>query len=117
MAKALIAESGQSVTWRQIVDGDPADALKPWKPGATDETDNTVDIVFFPEDLQGFRVEQRIKGTPIKESYEIGYMAQQTFVPTTKDVMIRDGVEHRVWYIDPIQPDGDDILYVIGFRK
>jgi len=112
-ATRLIDAKGQTVTWRQLVDGASA---TPWKPSAAVPTDTEVTMAFFPEDLQGFRVQQYRKDDSVPTGLEVAYMAQQSFTPKIKDTVIRDGKEMNVWYVDTLAPDGTDILYTVGLE-
>ena len=117
MAKRMISKYGQSVTWRQQADGAPPDPTKPWEPGAASTTDHTVKIAFFPEDFFLLRTQQRARNDVIPEGYEVGYMAQQSFTPKIKDVVIRGSQQLRVAYLDALHPDGTDILYRVGLAE
>lgn len=116
-AARLIQENGQLVTWRQIVDGAPADSDEPWKPGEQDVTDTAVYIVFLPEDRRGYEFLRALGGTTIPVGNLVGLMAAQSFTPTLKDVVLRDGTELAIRTIDALAPNGDIIMYSIGFDK
>lgn len=114
-AARLIKENGQLVTWRQVTDGTPADSAEPWKPGAPTTVDNSVYIVFLPEDRRDAEFLRALAGTDIPKGKLVGLMAAQSFTPTLKDVVIRDGVTLGVRTLDPLAPNGQIILYTIRF--
>ena len=113
-AARLVSKYGQPVTWRRVADGAPADPLKPWKPTAATNTDVTVDMVFVPKGKNSEFL-ALMKGTEVPKGELVGYMAAQSFTPTLKDLVIRDGVALSVCSIDPIAPNGDVILYTVSF--
>lgn len=113
-AARLIAKNGQTVTWRRVIDGGADDAT-PWKPSAADLQDTDVSMVFLPENRVGFEFLALLRGTEVPQTKVVGLMAAQDFVPTLKDVVIRDGVPMALRYIDVLAPDGAPIFYTIGF--
>lgn len=115
MAQRLIREKGQSVTWRQLTDGAPADATKPWKPSASVPVNNTVNILFLPIDRVNQRLIQALRGTEVPIGSLQGLMGAVSFVPHVKDVVIRGGKEMPIVSIDPLAPNGEAILYTIEF--
>lgn len=114
-AARLIAENGQSVTWRRITDGAPPDPGKPWKPGASAFIDSTVRIVFLPEDGRGFEFLRLFGDTEVPKGKLVGLMAATSFVPTIKDSVIRAGVALAIEAINPLSPNGETILYTVRF--
>lgn len=114
-ATRLIKAKGQSVTWRQIADGSPADPSQPWKPGASANTDYTVDMVFLPEDRRDYEFLFAMKGTEVPIGKLTALMAAVPFVPSIKDIVIRDGVKYGIRSIDPLAPNGQVILYTVRF--
>lgn len=115
-AKRLITKFGQSVTWQQITDGAPGDSSKPWKPGAATTVENTVDIVFLPEDRRDYEFLRALSGTSIPTGNLVGYMAATTFTPTLKDTVLRGTEKLGVKSIDPIAPNGEILLYIVRFE-
>lgn len=113
-ATRLIEKNGQVVTWRRIVDG-AADDETPWKPGNADQIDQEVAIVFLPESRVGFEFLALITNTEVPRGKLIGLMAPQDFIPTLKDIVVRDGTPMALRYVDVIAPNGTPILYTLGF--
>lgn len=116
-AKRLIAAKGQSVIWRQVRDAAPADPLKPWiASGNAVSVDNTVKIAFLPNKRLGFEtLIAAAIGREILSGSVIGYMAQVSFAPTKKDVVMRGDIPYRIVNIDELNVDGAAILYTIHF--
>lgn len=114
-AARLIKAKGQSVTWRQVTDGSPADAGKPWIPGATANTDHTVDMVFLPEDRRDYEFLFAMSGMEVPTGKLTALMPAVGFTPSIKDVVIRDGVKYGIRTIDPLAPNGQVILYTVRF--
>lgn len=116
-AKASIARKGQSVTWRQLADGAPADSSKPWRPSASTQTDNPVKIVFLPLDRSGLETYRRLAGTEATTGSCYGLMASVDFEPKKSDVVIRNGKQLNILNIKIYEPDGTPILYIIEFDE
>ncbi len=115
-ATRMIGAKGQEVTWRQIVDGTPADTDKPWMPGEADTADYTVKMVFLPETRFNLEFLNLTEGTTVAKGRVVGLMAAQAFTPTLKDIVIRDGVNMGVRSVDPLAPNGDIIMYTVRFN-
>ena len=114
-AAEQLREDGQLVTWQKIVDGTPADAAKPWKPGEATVTEYPVYIVFLPDDRQGYQVSRYGKGTEVPRGSEKGLMAAQDFEPAIKDTIVRDGKTLSICGINPLRPNGQVIMYELWF--
>lgn len=112
----LIEKNGQTVTWRRVIDGAPADDT-PWKPTAAALDEQDVKIVFLPENRVGFEFLALMQNSETPRGKLMGLMAAGDFVPTLKDVVVRDGVQLGLRYIDVLAPDGTPILYTIGFDQ
>lgn len=118
-AKDTIAKKGRKCVWAVLDQAAPADADKPWKPGApiTDKYD--VDIVFLPETRVNTAFLQMLTGTSIVEGSDYGLMAAvKGFVPTTRaEVYAEDGTTllRGIKSVDVLAPDGVPILYTIRF--
>lgn len=114
-ARRLIAKKGQLVIWRRIQNGPgPVDA--PWQDGEQTENDTEVSIAFFPASMSDTARQSPVTQSYIKEStvpltLYVGLMVGQSFKPSLKDVVIRDGAEMRIGAIDPLNPNGTDIIY------
>ena len=113
-AKRSIAHKGQSVIWREPALAD-ADSDTPWKPGDAPPDDHVVNIVFLPDNRTNYEFLALMANTEVPKGRLIGLMAAVDFTPTLKGVVIRDGVTLGVRTIDPLAPNGQAILYTIGF--
>lgn len=120
-AKQKIRKKGQSVIWKQIFNGMPADATKPWKPSAGTTIEKPVRIAFFslntktPRGVESF--ESFVPDTEIVAGRLYGIMATQSFTPNMKDAVVRDGVQYNVNWLDRIQVNEQTILYFVGLDK
>lgn len=113
-ARRLIKKNGQTVTWRQVTNGPPADPDKPWKPGSPVETDYPeTKIVFLPITTGNRFMSRRYKNnSDVPEGTLYGIMEQVDFTPTQKDEVIRDGVTYNVIAFDTLDPNGEgSIIY------
>lgn len=114
-AKRLIAKYGQAVTWRQITDVLP-DPNEPWNPGEPEIVNNTVVIAFLPVGKEQLETLRLRPGTEVPKVSEMGYMfGGVEFEPNMKDVVVRNGVELSIVYIDELHPNGQEILYTVLF--
>lgn len=116
-AKRLIAKYGQTCIWRKVANGAPVDSLKPWKPTASETSDNNASIVFLPASRENRELLRYLKGTEIPVGSIQGLMPAVSFEPTLKDVVIRDGKQLRLKSIDPVSPNGEIILYTLEFEE
>lgn len=116
-AQRIIAQKGQAVTWESRENGDPVDADKPWRSGATEKTDHTVNIVFLPYNRQNYEFLRMIAGTEIPAGKMYGLMGAVDFSPALKDTVLRGSERLGVTAIDVLAPNGDPILYTIGFDR
>ena len=112
-AQRLIAKNGEKVKWRVIGDVAPTDPNKPWEPGSALQDDKDVTVCFLPVDQQTFNF---IKGTEVPKGSVMGLMGNVPFAPNLKDVVIRNGVELRLAYIDVLSPNGQKVLYTMVFQ-
>jgi hypothetical protein len=115
-AKRLILRNGQIVTWRIIDDSAPIDSAKPWEPSESTPIDNQVSICFLPINLQTQESLNFIDSTLVARGSVMGLMADVSFEPNLKDVVIRGGIEMRIAHIDKLSPNGQDVLYTVVFR-
>lgn len=113
-ALRLIAKNGQNVAWRIITD--TSNPSQPWNPGEPTTDDKPVKICFLPVDKQTYESIAFRAGTDIPKVSVLGYMGAVNFEPNLKDVVIRDGVELRIAYIDKLAPNGQNILYTVLFQ-
>jgi hypothetical protein len=117
-AKRLIAKNGQLVEWHVPTPGLPADPLKPWKPTAPGtDVSHDVRIVFLPASRVNYEFIRALANSPdVIGGKSYGLMAAVDFEPSKSDYVMRDGVQYRIEYIDVISPNGEKILYRIGFN-
>lgn len=108
--KRMIEKYGQSVTWRQVRNGAPADANEPWKPGTPTTTDNETSIAFFPFTSSSMAVQRYRNGSDIPEGTLYGIMDSVDFDPKLKDEIIRDGKTMNVIQCDPLNPNGEGAI-------
>lgn len=116
-ALRLIKKNGEAVKWRVVDDAAPADPSQPWNPGPATPIDNDVFICFLPVDLKTQETFTFIKGTEVPKGSVMGLMGNVPFEPNLKDVVIRNGAELRLAYIDVLSPNGQKILYTMVFQK
>lgn len=116
-AKRLIAKYGQSVTWRQIRNGAINNAATPWKPSASEVTEKTAQIAFFPYTTENKQLLRHLLGTEVPVGSLTGYMPSVDFEPALKDTVVRDNKVLSIKSIDPISPNGQIILYTIQFEQ
>lgn len=114
-ALRLIKKNGRSVNWRQVRDT-VADPSQPWKTGESEIVDNTVTICFLPVDRDTYKTLAFRFNGEIPSFSQLGYMGAVNFDPNLKDVVIRDGEELRIAYIDKLAPNGQNILYTVLFQ-
>ncbi len=105
-AQKLIAKNGQDATWRIINDPVPVDPDEPWNPGPAVPVDKTVKICFLPLTLKDQESLSYILGTEVPKG-------AVDFEPNLKDVVVRDGIEHRIATIKDLSPNGQKILYTM----
>ena len=117
-AEKQIAKNGQSVVWRQVNKGTPADPDKPWKPSVASDTDKSVVICFLPVNRVNQQLFAYLRGTnDIPQGNVMGLMKGNVdFTPKPKDVVVRDGETYRIKSIEPLSPNGQKLLYTIEFE-
>jgi hypothetical protein len=119
-AKRAILKNGEFCTWRvptAVVDTPPSDT--PWKPTSDTPTDyDDISILFLPSSGSLNQLIHFIKGTEVTTGSTKALMASVAFVPSAKDVVIRSSGETlRIKSIDPLAPNGQNILYTIEFDQ
>lgn len=90
---------------------------QPWNPVATPPVLTDVVICFLPVDKDSYETLSFRAGTDLPKVSELGYMGAVEFAPNLKDVVVRDGVELSIAYIDKLAPNGQNILYTILFAE
>jgi hypothetical protein len=117
-AKRMIEKNGQKVTWR-IINNPETETGKPWRTLAFKPEDKQVKIVFIPANRENFQTYCPMKSAAevIKISV-IGLLAASsvTFKPNNKDIVLRGETTLKISFIDELAPDGEPILYTIGFE-
>ena len=112
-----IQKNGCQVTWRSFtVVSDPDE---PWKEAETTYVEHTPYVLFVPSSSSITRLAQLFGDTDIVFGDEAGYMANVTFEPSLKDLVVKpDGTIYKVKSINKIDPDnGGAILYILEFVK
>ena len=116
-ALRLIAKNGQAAKWRIVRDGAPVDSSQPWKPTQpATPVEHDVTICFLPINKEMRETIAYLRGTEVPTGSVMGYMGAVDFEPSSKDVVIRDGVEMRIENIDVLSPNGQIILYTAVFK-
>jgi hypothetical protein len=111
LADELIAENGETSTLVRAVDGAPADANKPWRPGTAVVTSYQTPAVWLDEHLAakaGFLIKEGqalvlipAKDMPVKPD------------PATDTITRADGSKHAVVDCAPLDPNGQTIIYQV----
>lgn len=117
VAQRLIKKNGQLVTWRQVFDPVLTDPLKPWNGGASQSVDYSVYICFVPvftrEDVKTFKY---VTANEVQFGKTYGLMAGGiSFQPTARDVVVRDGKELRISWLDDLRPNNQSVLFTAEF--
>jgi hypothetical protein len=117
MALDLIKDAGQVVTWQQT-----ATVLgeKPWRPSAGATATFQVPIAFVTGSSLFTRL---LAGSNLGVGGIRGLMAKVPFMPQLKDTITRldpltnEDTVYGIDSIDLVAPNGQVILYKIGFKK
>lgn len=113
-ALRLIALNGEVIQWRRTVPIFSVDT--PWVQQNELVTSYDVSMVFFPDDRANREFLALLSGTEVPKGNIIGLMGFDTrFSPTIKDTVLRGGIGYGVRTVDVIAPNGQAILYTIGF--
>lgn len=116
-AQRLIAKKGMSVTWEQQTNGTPTDPGKPWRPSGAAPTEKTVNIVFLPYNRENQQFLSMLAGTEVPKGNEYGLMGAVDFEPNLKDTVVRGTQRLGIETIDRLAPNGQVVLYTIGFMS
>ena len=112
-----ITKKGMNITFRKTTAGAPLIAGQDWKPTANTNIDQTVKVVFLPEETINFYTNVRILHTDNdQEGFEYGLMANVGFAPELDDEIIKNGVQYRIRYVLKYAPDDTPILWIIGIK-
>ncbi len=116
-AQRLIAKKGQTVTWQVRENGVSVDAETPWKPEDAPVVEHQVSIVFLPYNRSNYEFLKMMTGTEVAVGKTYGLMGAVGFDPVLKDTIVRDGESMGVATIDVLAPNGQPVLYTIGFDR
>lgn len=105
-AASLVAELGAEFTVRRYAGGVPADATKPWRPGAAALTTFTGIGVLDQR--------RRRSGEIVDVVYVAGSGA--AFTPALTDIIRIGGLDRQVVEIETISPDGAPLLWILSLR-
>ena len=103
------------VIWRSVFSEDKPD--EPWNVLPADPQETEVSIAFLPVDRESYETLCLRAGMELPKGNELGYMGAVSFEPNLKDVVIRDGKELSIAYIDKIAPNGQNILCTVLFSE
>lgn len=114
-ALRLVGKYGQSVQWAKSL---PVVADPNFPTRVTDGpiTFYSPHICFLPLDMAGKEFIRSLGGGEAVSGTYYGLMGSVPFVPSTRDVVTRDGVKLDIMSIDLLSPNGQKILYTIIFN-
>ena len=114
-AHTLIQRYGGRIVWRKFT---PTTGARPDEPGPATPKNVGCYVVFLSSDQVAKRFAQFMPQTEVPGGFECGLLsAMNCFVPALNDVIIRNGKEIQIEWIDPLAPSGDALLYRFGFAK
>jgi hypothetical protein len=114
-ALRLIQKNGQACTWRQPQR--TAEVGQPWKETEGAPLEHNVFIVFLPVTKEMREFVHYLRGNnEVKVGSVLGLMGAVGFNPGANDAVIRDGVTLQINSIDPLAPNGQNILFTIEFN-
>lgn len=116
LAKELIDDNGQEVTWRVNREVAPFDPSRPWERDPAAPIEHTVRIVFLPQSRENRELIRAMRGSEVPTGRVMGLMAAGPFEPTLKDTVVRDGKTLAIECIDVLAPNGPPILYTLEFK-
>ena len=116
LAKRLIEKNGQAITLRSFTAAAAPDPAKPWEPGANTPVDATVNAVFLEYGLN------YIDGTVVQTG------DQKVLVPSTDTAgaaispkldgeVLRGAESWKIISLNPLNPNGQSIIYELQVRK
>jgi len=114
-ALRLIKKNGQLVQWKQTVK--TVDTNEPWIQEETELVLNDVYICFLPVNKEMRELIHYLKGSDVTTGNTLGLMGSVSFIPSSADIVVRDGKELKIDNIDLLSPNGQNILYTIEFIK
>ena len=114
-AERLIKKYGQAVIWRQIVDIPNTD--QPWKASAQTTVEQPVTIAFIPMTREYKEMFVFKDKTEVTSGFVVGLMKGNIpFTPGPKDVVVRNGKTYDIETLDPLSPNGQQILWTMIFK-
>lgn len=111
----MIEKYGQEIEWRQTSEGVPVDPSKPWLGNETVHSTHNPSIVFLPTSRENMALIRALSETTIRTGSLIGLMGAVDFKPDDTDTVKRGDEVLTISYIDTLAPNGEPILYTIGF--
>lgn len=116
LADELLTDFGETATIRRRVDGTPADADKPWEPGAPSYTEKPAAAVFLDHMMA------RSAGILLQEGQQAVFVPASdlgTFVPDpTVDALVRaSGERWTIVKVETLNPNGQLIMHVLTVEK
>ncbi len=112
-AYRLISSSGEESILVRSVGGPPADPSKPWKPGPADETVYLVSTVWTTESILR-------RESLVKEGEVVAILAAKDFPvvpdPATDHLVRADGRRYAIVAVEPLDPNGQKILFEVRAR-
>lgn len=118
-AKRIIRKKGELCQW-VIPATATQDPDEPWNTEPVPEVVHTgIPIVFVPTNNKGLEtLASLINGSPVSSGNVKGLMASVPFAPSKAHKVIRkDGRVLTIESIDEVNPNGESILFEIGFTQ
>ena len=116
MVLEMIAEAGQACTW--VVRPNVTEGVSnPWNATDGTEVEHDVIIAFFPIDRTTQRSMQLMLGTLVPVGSLLGLMGYHDFLPNLNDYVLRGSEQLTLKNLDAIEPNGEQLLYMIEFEK
>lgn len=112
-AKRLIAKSGRSVDLVLFQDGAPGDANQPWRQGAFTESSQSAKAVFLSTSTKTDK-----DSVPAEERMVLIAASGLTNKPFPKgEIRVASDDRWRILSVEPVSPDGQDILYKVKVAR
>lgn len=113
-----IKQKGRTVVYRSYTEAAPVDG-KPWKPTEATTKDYTVAVLFLPQTGPNRAFMKALAGTDIVTGQDYGLMGHHGFTPTINDRIYDETGEvllRTLSEVEPLAPNGETILYTLGFE-
>lgn len=110
VAVSMLDEFGQTAIFRSKANPISTNGMD-WRPTNQDPNDITVKMAFLPRRRQTQETQYIINGSDLPTGMTTVLVAPMSVLPTTKDVIIRDGIELRIESINTINVNGQIILH------